>query len=229
MQQQEFAVHNRNKLSTFLRILTLFKKITFYFFRYIIAIFPGQSLISSKFCNIIMHIYAESCPTLCNPLDYNLPDSSAMGFPKRKHWNGQPFPSPGDFYDPRLNRVSCIADRFFNTEPPGKPDVIILHSGASGKEYAFQCWSCKRRGFDPRVRKIPCRREWLPTLVFLPGEFPGQRSLAGYSSWGHKESDTTDQLTAMQPYYIVTRYKCILIPNNNNNNTTTNNKCICNI
>ena len=35
------------------------------------------------------------------------------------------------------------------------------------------------------------RREWQPTSVFLPGEFHGQRSLVGYSSWDHKESDTT--------------------------------------
>ena len=34
------------------------------------------------------------------------------------------------------------------------------------------------------VGKIPRRREWLPTPVFLPGESHGQRSLAGYSAWG---------------------------------------------
>ena len=39
-------------------------------------------------------------------------------------------------------------------------------------------------GFDPCVRKIPWRREWLPTPVFLPGEFHGQRRLVGYSPWG---------------------------------------------
>ena len=39
------------------------------------------------------------------------------------------------------------------------------------------------------VGKIPWRREWLPTPVFLPGEFHGQRSLVGYSPWGHKETD----------------------------------------
>ena len=43
--------------------------------------------------------------------------------------------------------------------------------------------------FDPWVMKIPWRREWLPTPVFLPREFYGQRSLAGYSLQGHKESD----------------------------------------
>ena len=40
------------------------------------------------------------------------------------------------------------------------------------------------------VEKIPWRREWLPTLVFLPEEFHGQRSLASCSPWGCKESDT---------------------------------------
>ena len=48
---------------------------------------------------------------------------------------------------------------------------------------------------NPWVREIPWRREWQPTPVFLSGEFPGWRSLAGYSPWGHKESDTTERLT----------------------------------
>ena len=39
----------------------------------------------------------------------------------------------------------------------------------------------KRPRFDPYVGKIPWRRDWLPTAGFLPGEFHGQRSLAGYS------------------------------------------------
>ena len=42
------------------------------------------------------------------------------------------------------------------------------------------CLQCGRPGFDPWVGKIPWRREWLPTPVFLPGEVHGQRSLAGY-------------------------------------------------
>ena len=56
------------------------------------------------------------------------------------------------------------------------------------------CLQCRRPRFDPQVRKIPWRRKWLPTPVFLPGEFPGQRSLMGYSPWGCKELDTTEQL-----------------------------------
>ena len=54
---------------------------------------------------------------------------------------------------------------------------------------------CRRPSFDPWVRKIPWRREWQSSPVFLPGESHGQRSLAGYSPWGHKESDTTEPQT----------------------------------
>ena len=64
--------------------------------------------------------------------------------------------------------------------------------GSEGKESSCQC---RRPWFDPWIRKIPWRWEWQPTPVFLPGEFHGQRSLAGYSPWGHKESDTTEGLT----------------------------------
>jgi len=55
-----------------------------------------------------------------------------------------------------------------------------------GKESAYDG---RRPRFDSWVRKIPWRREWQPTLVFLPGESHGQRHLMGYSPWGCKESD----------------------------------------
>ena len=53
---------------------------------------------------------------------------------------------------------------------------------------------CRRCGFDPWVGKISWMK-WLPTPVFLPGKTHGQRSLVGYSPWGHKKSDTAEQLT----------------------------------
>ena len=61
------------------------------------------------------------------------------------------------------------------------------------KSMPGQCRRPKRCRFDPWVRKIPWRREWQPTPVFLPGESHGQRSLAGYSPWGRKESEMTEQ------------------------------------
>ena len=60
------------------------------------------------------------------------------------------------------------------------------------------CLQCGRPGFDPWVGKIPWRRAWQPTPVFLPGESHGQRSLVGCSPWGCKESDTTQPLSTAQ-------------------------------
>ena len=44
------------------------------------------------------------------------------------------------------------------------------------------------------LRKTPWRRKWQPTPVFLLENFHGQRSLAGYSSWGRKELDMTEHI-----------------------------------
>ena len=44
----------------------------------------------------------------------------------------------------------------------------------------------------------PLEEAWPPTAVFLPGESHGQRGLAGYSPWGHKESDMTERLSTAQ-------------------------------
>ena len=49
--------------------------------------------------------------------------------------------------------------------------------------------------FHPWVEKILWRRKRLPTPVFLPGESHGRRTLVGYSPWGHKESNMTEQLS----------------------------------
>jgi len=49
----------------------------------------------------------------------------------------------------------------------------------------------KRCRLDPWVGKIPWSGKRQPTPVFLPGESHGQRSLVGYSPWGHKESGAT--------------------------------------
>ena len=72
--------------------------------------------------------------------------------------------------------------------------LIGLPRWLSGKESACQCRSHRRRGFDPWVRKIPWKRKWWPTPVFLPGKSRGQLSLMGYSPWGLKESDMTEWL-----------------------------------
>jgi len=65
-------------------------------------------------------------------------------------------------------------------------DIWGFPGGSDGKKKS----ACNAGvpGFNSWVRKTPWRRKWLLTPVFLPGEFHGQRSLAGYSAW----SDTTE-------------------------------------
>ena len=63
-----------------------------------------------------------------------------------------------------------------------------------GSDSKSICLQWGRPGFDPWVGKIPWRRQWHPTTVLLPGKSHGQRSLAGCSPWGHRESDTPECL-----------------------------------
>ena len=65
--------------------------------------------------------------------------------------------------------------------------IIGLPWSFSGKKSTCQC---RRHGFKPWVRKIPWRRKWQPTPVFLARESHGKISLVGYSPWGHKKSQT---------------------------------------
>ena len=95
--------------------------------------------------------------------------------------------------------------------PPGSPTPGILQArilewvavsfsipgGTTGKEPACQCRRCKRCRFDPWVGKIPWRRAWQPTPVFLPGEPQGQRSLVGYGPQGHRVGHDRSSLTCM--------------------------------
>ena len=78
----------------------------------------------------------------------------------------------------------------------GRSDLDLnpcfVFPGGSDGRISLQC---RRPRFDPWLRKIPWRREWLSTPVSLAGEVHGQRSLVGCSPWGRKESDTTEQLT----------------------------------
>ena len=61
--------------------------------------------------------------------------------------------------------------------------------------FVFWFYFLQETQVPPWVGKIPWRREWLPTPVFLLGEFHEQRSLVGNSPGGHKESDVTEKLT----------------------------------
>ena len=63
--------------------------------------------------------------------------------------------------------------------------------GSDDKEPACQCWRCNKHRCDPWVGKIPWRRKWQPTPVFLPGEFHRQRSLGSQTV---RHNNTTPEL-----------------------------------
>ena len=85
-------------------------------------------------------------------------------------------------------QVNCLLRVFL--------EAVRLPRWLSGEE---STWQCRRHGLDPWVGKIPWRRKWQPAPVFLPGKSHGQRSLGGYSPWGHKESDMTERLSTHPP------------------------------
>ena len=84
-----------------------------------------------------------------------------------------------------IRRIARSGDQ----PPLHLPTLELGKSGfPGGPGVKNQCSQCRRRGFHPRVRKIPWKREWQPTPGFLPGTFYGQKSLAGYSPLGSQSS-----------------------------------------
>ena len=64
---------------------------------------------------------AQSCPTLCDPVDCSLPASLSMGFSRQEYWSGLPFPSPGDLPDLGIEpRSPTLEADALTSEPPGK-------------------------------------------------------------------------------------------------------------
>ena len=89
----------------------------------------------------------------------------------------------------------CIAIIWF----PGGSMVKIKK-----KKICLQCWRC---GFNPWVGKILWRREWQSFPVFLPGKSHRERSLAGYSPQGFKNSDTTETAEHVAMHSVQTKSK----------------------
>ena len=134
---------------------------------------------------------AQLCLTLFNLMDYTVHgDSPGRNTRAGCHFLLQGiFPTQGSNPSLLLWQMDSLP-----LEPPGKPTCnytearnLGLPRWLSGEESACQCRRCRRRGFDPWVGKIPWRRKWQPTPVFLPAKFHGQRSLVSYSPWGHKQ------------------------------------------
>ena len=121
----------------------------------------------------VLCLVAQSCLTLCDPMDCSLPGSSVHG------------DSPG-----RNTGVGChyLLQGIFLTQVSNLCLLLLYHEyrhgplrWSSGKEPTCQC---RRPGFDPWVGGIPCRRAWQSTPVFLPGESPGTEEPGGLQSMG---------------------------------------------
>ena len=156
---------------------------------------------------------AQSCPTLCDPMDCSPQGSSAYGILQARilEWVAISFSRESSGLRDQT-RVSCITGRFFTVWATRKAwkaecttwednivkDEILRSTFKSKALNKLKTNKQKKQGFpggsdgeesackqETRVQslswKIPWRREWLPTPVFLPGEFYGQRSLVGYS------------------------------------------------
>ena len=95
----------------------------------------------------------------------------SLGFSRQEYWSGLPFPSP---------MHACMHAKALQSRPTVKP-----HEQQPTRLKASTC-NAGAAGSIPGVKKIPWRRAWQPTLVFLPGKFHGQRNLADYSPWCHK-------------------------------------------
>jgi len=78
--------------------------------------------------------------------------------------------------EPVISLFAEVLIRFIRSFPGGS------ESACSAGDLGLILW----------LGRSPGKEKWLPTSVFLPGKFHRQRSLMGYSPWGHKESDMTD-------------------------------------
>ena len=102
--------------------------------------------------------------------------------------------SPHNTDESQKQSTECQRILFQGILKPRKTDSVWIYmsacviagfpDGTSGKEPTCQCRRGKRHGFNPWVGKIPWRKTWQPTSVFLLEESHGQRSLVGCGPWG---------------------------------------------
>ena len=96
----------------------------------------------------------------------------SIGFSRQGYWSVLPFPSLGIFLIQELNRS-------------------LLHCRQISTSWTTREAQCRRPRFNPLVQKVPWKREWQPTPVFLPGKPHEQKNLGVYSSWSRRESHMT--------------------------------------
>ena len=150
-------------------------------------------------------LVAQWCPILCNPMGCSPPGTSVHGISQARileqaaisysmgpsqlgsklsilhllHWQADSFTTSATW---ECGCVYICIRTYIHTQHThtytrtNRKSIYGLPGGASGKEPTCQCRRHKRCRFDPWVGKIPWRKAWQPTPVFLPGESHGQRN-----------------------------------------------------
>ena len=123
-----------------------------------------------------------------------------MGFSRQQYWSGLPCsPPPGDLPKSGIEtRSSTLQGDYLSDELPEMPIYIYIHviicigfpNGSAVKNPPAR-QETRETKFQSLGQEDPLKEE-MSTSVFLPGKFHGQRSLAGWSPWGLKESDMTE-------------------------------------
>ena len=121
--------------------------------------------------------------------------SPPMEFSRQEYWSGLLFPTPGTLPNHRsklglLHLLHWQADSLPLMPAGNSPFQLStgFTGGSDSKECTCQFRSYKRYRFSPWFGKIPWRRKWQPTPVFLLRKFHGQRSLAGYCPWDRSQT-----------------------------------------
>ena len=127
-----------------------------------------RTLTVLRFQSAVLGLAAQSCPTLCNPMDCSLPGSSVHRIPQARtlEWVDVPF-SSGSSQPRDQTQVFCISGRFFTTEPPGNlVEVYNLRKHLTTYKFLVVYFYISLTGLN-------LEEEIAPTPVFLPGKLHG--------------------------------------------------------
>ena len=138
-------------------------------------------------CDLHFHLHAEALLTQVF-IPWSIYPSMLENCMRIFHWHPKI-----NMCKTKLIFFSPHSSSFQKTDLTSFMDLILTSSTGLPLwiKWKRACLQWRRPRFDPWIRKVPWRKEWTLTPVFLPGEFHGHRSLVGYSPWGCKESDTT--------------------------------------
>ena len=116
------------------------------------------------FSSVQFSSVAQSCLTLCDPMDCSLPGSSVHGFSRQEYWSGLPFPSPGDLSNPGIEPDAPALQKRLSTEPPGQ--ALISNTLTLIQRKAGGHWSSKATARPVIVVFL----HWQQLLMVVKGE-----------------------------------------------------------